>query len=197
MALRAIPHLYVVRPADAGEAAEAWRLAIERKDGPTALVLSRQDLPVLDRAKVADGQGVKRGAYVLRDADGAGAPEVLLLATGSEVEVALAAQEALGAQGVRARVVSMPCWEAFAEQPQAYREEVLPPSVVARVSVEAGVTFAWRTWTGDHGESIGLDRFGASAPAEVLMEKLGITADAVVAAARRSIDRAGATAGVR
>ena len=191
MALRAVPHLHVVRPADAGETVEAWRLAMERREGPTALVLSRQDLPVLDRPDGGKDGGLRRGAYVLRDPDG-GAPEVILIGTGSEVEVALAAQAKLAAAGVRARVVSMPCWEAFAAQPAAYRDEVLPPTIRARVSVEAGVTFGWRTWTGDHGESVGLDRFGASAPAEVLMEKLGITADAVAAAARRSIERAGA-----
>ncbi|HTE53553.1 MAG TPA: transketolase [Kofleriaceae bacterium] len=190
MALRAIPDLYVVRPGDASEATEAWCMAMERRDGPTALVLSRQDLVVFDRAVVGAASGTRRGAYVLRDAAGAGDPDVVLIATGSELEVAMAAQDRLAGEKVRARVVSMPCWEAFSAQPADYRDQVLPPAVRARVSVEAGVTFGWRTWIGDLGEAVGLDRFGASAPAEVLMEKLGITADAVVAAAHRSIGRA-------
>jgi transketolase len=187
MALRAMPNLFVVRPGDANEAVEAWRLAMERRDGPTALVLSRQNLLVADRTRVGGAAGLKRGAYVLRDPDGE--PEVLLIATGSEVEVALAAQDRLAGEGVRARVVSMPCWEAFAAQPDDYRAQVLPPSVRARVSVEAGVTFGWRTWIGELGEAIGVDRFGASAPAELLMEKYGITAEAVAAAAHRSRER--------
>jgi transketolase len=184
MALRAMPYLYVVRPGDANESVEAWRLAMERSDGPTALVLSRQNLLVLDRARVAPASGLRRGAYVLSDP--AGAPEVILIASGSEVEVAMAAQERLAGEGVAARVVSMPCWEAFAAQPEEYRAEVLPPSVRARVSVEAGVTFGWSKWIGDLGEAIGVDRFGASAPDKVLMEKYGITAAAVVAAAHRT-----------
>jgi transketolase len=188
MALRAMPHLHVVRPGDAAEAVEAWCLAIERRDGPTALVLSRQNLAVVDRARAAPASGLRRGAYVLREPDG-GPAEVLLIATGSEVEVALAAQERLAGGGVRARVVSMPCWEAFEAQPPEYRDQVLPPAIRARVSVEAGVTFGWRAWIGDLGEAIGVDRFGASAPAEVLMEKYGITAEAVAAAARRTLER--------
>ena len=190
MALRAMPGLFVVRPGDANEAVEAWRLAMERRDGPTALVLSRQNLPVLDRKRTAPAAGLARGAYVLLDADD---PEVILIATGSEVAVALAAREQLS--GVRARVVSMPCWEAFAAQPQAYRDQVLPPSVRARVSVEAGVTFGWSAWIGDLGQAVGIDRFGASAPGELVLEKLGITADAVTAAARRSLERARASRG--
>ena len=194
MALRAMPHLALVRPADAAEAVEAWRFAMTRTGGPTGLVLSRQNLPVLDRARTAPEAGLHRGAYVLRDASG-GAPQVILIATGSEVPVALAAQEELEAGGVPARVVSMPCWEAFEDQEQAYRDEVLPPAVRARVSVEAGVTFGWHRWIGESGEAVGVDRFGASAPAEVLMDKYGITPEAVVAAARRSMERAAARAG--
>jgi transketolase len=189
MALRAMPNLFVVRPGDATETVEAWRLAMERREGPTALVLSRQNLPVLDRAAVAPAAGVRLGGYVLRDAEG-GAPDVILIASGSELSVALAARDQLAAASVRTRVVSLPCWEAFAAQPQSYRDQVLPPPVRARVSVEAGVTLGWHTWIGDLGEPIGVDRFGASAPAEVLMDKYGITPDAVVSAAHRSIERA-------
>ncbi len=189
MALRAMPNLFVVRPGDANETVEAWRLAMERRDGPTALVLSRQNLLVLDRAQVAAASGLQRGGYVLSDAGGAGAPDVIVIASGSEVEVAMAAQQQLVGQGARARVVSLPCWEVFAAQPADYRDAVLPPAVRARVSVEAGVTLGWRTWIGDLGEAVGIDRYGASAPVEVLMEKYGITAGAVVAAARRSIER--------
>jgi transketolase len=188
MALRAMPNLFVVRPGDATETVEAWRLAMERREGPTALVLSRQNLPVLDRAAIP-AAGVQRGGYILRDAEG-GAPDVILIATGSELSVALAACDQLTAASVRARVVSLPCWEAFAAQPQSYRDQVLPPPIRARVSVEAGVTLGWQAWIGDLGESIGVDRFGASAPAEVLMDKYGITPDAVVSAARRSLERA-------
>ena len=190
MSLRAMPNLAVVRPGDAAEAVEAWRFALLRREGPTALVLSRQNLPVIDRSGgTAAASGLLRGAYTLRDADG-GAPEVILIGTGSELSVALDAQAQLSARGVRARVVSMPCWEAFAAEPPEYRESVLPAAVRARVSIEAGVTFGWRQWVGDAGESIGVDRFGASAPVEVLMEKYGLTASAVVAAAGRSIERA-------
>jgi transketolase len=189
MALRAMPNLFVVRPGDATETVEAWRLAMERREGPTALVLSRQNLPVLDRTAVAPAAGVHRGGYVLRDVE-SGAPDVILIGSGSELSVALAAHDQLSAASVRARVVSLPCWEAFAAQPQSYRDQVLPPAIRARVSVEAGVTLGWRTWVGDLGESVGVDRFGASAPAEVLMDKYGITPAAVVSAARRSLERA-------
>jgi transketolase len=186
MSLRAMPNLALVRPADANEAVEAWRFAMKRKGGPTALVLSRQNLPVLDRAALGPAAGLHRGAYVLAEAEG-GEPEVLLLASGSEVSVALAAQRQLAAAGIAVRVVSMPCWEAFDEQPEQYRDQVLPPAVRARVSIEAGVTFGWRRFVGDIGESIGVDTFGGSAPGEVLMDKYGLTPDAVVAAARKSL----------
>jgi transketolase len=183
MALRAIPHLWVVRPADANETVAAWRLAVLRREGPTALVLTRQNVPVLDPART---QEVARGAYILA---GDQRPDVILIATGSEVSVALAARAELTSGGVACRVVSMPCWEAFLAQPASWRDQVLPPEVRARVSVEAGVTFGWREWIGVEGEAVGVDRFGASAPAEVLMEKYGITPDNVVAAARRSLAR--------
>ena len=177
-ALRAMPNLHVVRPADANETAAAWRMALERTAGPTALVLSRQKLPVLPPSSVHRDAAVSRGAYVLEDAE-AGRPDVLLIATGSEVHVALAARKLLAEEGVRARVVSMPCRERFEEQEAGYREAVLPPSVPARVSVEAGSTFGWGTYVGDRGASIGIDRFGASAPAGRIFRELGITPEAV------------------
>ena len=170
MSLRAMPNLHVVRPADANESAEAWRWAIERKSGPVALVLSRQGLPVLK----ADTSGLARGAYVLSEAKG-GQPQAILIGTGSEVALALEAQEILAGEGIPCRVVSMPCWELFEEQSQEYRGSVLPPSVTARVAVEAGSTLGWWRWVGDGGSVVGLDRFGASAPAEVSLEKFGFT----------------------
>jgi len=178
MALRAIPNLNVFRPADANETAAGWRLALARTDGPTALVLSRQDLPVVTEAGAA---GAERGAYVLRDSSG-GAPHAIIIATGSEVAVAIAARDELEAGGVRARVVSMPSWELFAAQEPGYRESVLPHAITARVAVEAGVTFGWREWVGSAGAVVGIDRFGASAPGEVVLEHLGITPAAVAAA---------------
>jgi transketolase len=179
MALRVMPNLAVVRPADANETAAAWRYAMERREGPTALVMSRQGLPVQAGSEKAD---VGKGAYVLADCEGT--PQVLLLATGSEVALAMAARDELSKAGVAVRVVSMPCWEAFAEQPQSYRDEVLPPSVRARVSVEAGATLGWERWVGDAGTCIGVDRFGASAPAETLFEHYGLTVGHVVEAAK-------------
>jgi transketolase len=176
--LRAMPNLYVVRPADANETAAAWRVALERTAGPTALVLTRQKVPVLPPSSVFLGDNVYRGAYVLEDAVN-GRPDVLLIATGSEVSVALAAKDLLSEEGVSARVVSMPCWERFEEQEPAYRDAVLPPSVPARVSVEAGSTFGWKRYVGDRGASIGIERFGASAPAERIFRELGITPEAV------------------
>ncbi|HTM22639.1 MAG TPA: transketolase C-terminal domain-containing protein, partial [Kofleriaceae bacterium] len=178
--LRAMPGLVVLRPGDAAETAEAWRVAMRRGDGPTGLVLSRQDLPVFDRAGLGAASGVAQGAYVLRDAAG-GAPRAILLASGSEVAIAMAAADALTADGVAVRVVSMPSWELFAAQPQVYRDQVLPPSVTARVSIEAGTTFGWERWVGPRGASIGVDRYGASAPAKIIYEKLGLTAAAAAA----------------
>ncbi len=175
MSLRAMPNLHVVRPADANESAAAWRWAIERKEGPVALVLSRQGLPVLD----ADVSGLARGAYVLEDADG-GSPQAILIATGSEVSLAMEARKLLDGEGIRCRLVSMPCWELFEEQDEAYRESVLPSSVTARVAVEAGVTLGWSRWVGDKGAIVGLDRFGASAPASVNWEKFGFTPQRLV-----------------
>jgi transketolase len=176
--LRAMPNLHVIRPADANETAAAWRAALERTAGPTALVLTRQKIPVLPPSSVFRDEGVYRGAYVLEDA-GDGRPDVLLIASGSEVSVALAAKALLAEEGVKARVVSMPCWERFEEQEAGYREAVLPPSVPARVSVEAGSTFGWERYVGDRGASVGIDRFGASAPGERILRELGITPEAV------------------
>ncbi len=181
--LRAIPGLHVVRPADANEAAAAWRHAIARNGAPTALILTRQGVPVLPGTREKALQGVARGAYVLSEADG-GTPHAIVIATGSEVSLALDAQRALAAEGVAVRVVSMPCWEAFDAQPADYRESVLPREIRARVSVEAGTTLAWRRYVGDAGRSIGVDRFGASAPGAVVMEKLGVTAASVAGAVR-------------
>jgi transketolase len=186
--LRAMPQMWVVRPGDANEVAEAWKLAMHRKDGPTTIVLSRQNVPTLDRAKYGPAAGLHKGGYVLSDAAG-GAPEAIIIATGSEVSVALAAQDQLAGAGVRARVVSLPCWEAFAKQDQAYRDQVLPPSVSARVSVEAGATFGWSRWVGDRGTSIGLDRYGASAPAPTIFKELGFTADNVAQTVRKLLGR--------
>jgi transketolase len=179
MTLRMIPNMTLIRPADANETAEAWRTAIATTTGPVGLALTRQKLPVLDPA-VAKGSA--RGAYVLAEASAA--PRLLLLATGSEVHLALEARTALEAQGVPTRVVSMPCWEVFEKQTAAYREEVLPAAVTARVSIEAGTTFGWQKWVGLQGASVGLDHFGASAPAEVLFEQFGFTVDNVVKTAK-------------
>jgi transketolase len=184
--LRAMPGLTLFRPADAAEATEAWRWAMTHADGPTAIVCSRQKLPVLDREVLAQAAGARRGGYVLADAE-SGEPDAILIATGSEVEKALEARALLAEEGVDARVVSLPSWEVFAAQGEAYRDEVLPPAVTARVSIEAAATFGWERWIGDRGIAIGVDRFGASAPGDVNMEKYGITAAAAAAAARRLV----------
>ena len=187
-ALRAMPNMWVVRPGDANEVVEAWKLAMNRKDGPTTIVLSRQNVPTLDRGKYAPAAGLQRGGYMLSDAAG-GAPEAILIATGSEVQVAVAAQEKLAAEGVKARVVSLPCWEVFARQDQAYRDQVLPPQVTARVSVEAGATFGWSRWVGDRGLSVGLDRYGASAPAAIIFKELGFTPENVAAQVKKLLGK--------
>jgi transketolase len=186
--LRAMPGMWVVRPADANEVAEAWKLAINRKNGPTCIVLTRQNVLTLDRTRYAPASGLRRGGYVLSEAAG-GAPEALLLATGSEVGVALAAQEQLAKGGIRTRVVSFPCWEAFDAQDRAYRESVLPASVAVRVSVEAGTTFGWSQYVGQGGASVGLDRYGASAPGPQVMKELGFTAENVAQTVRSLLGR--------
>jgi transketolase len=171
--------MYVVRPGDANEVTEAWKLAMNRKHGPTTLVLSRQNVPTLDRSKFAPAAGLQKGGYVVSEAAG-GAPEAILIGTGSELSLAVAAQEKLAAAGVRARVVSLPCWEAFAAQDRAYQDSVIPRDVPVRVSIEAGATFGWAKWVGDKGTAIGLDRYGASAAWPGIMKELGITADHMV-----------------
>ncbi len=175
MALRAIPNLTVLRPADANETVEAWRVALKHTGGPVALALTRQGLKTVDRSRYGAASGVQKGAYVLRDTEGT--PDAIILATGSEVEPSLAAAEALADEGVQVRVVSMPSWELFDAQPEAYRREVLPPEVRARVAVEAGITMGWQKYVGLEGRIVGLDRFGASAPYQTLMEVFGFTAE--------------------
>jgi transketolase len=190
-ALRAIPNLWFVRPGDANETAAAWALAIERRlddpSGPTGLSLTRQKLPVLAGTAELARDGLRRGAYVLRDASGGRTPEVILIGTGSELQLAFGAAERLESEGVAARVVSMPCWERFELQDQAYRDQVLPPSVRARVSVEVGVSLGWERWVGDAGAIVGLDHFGASAPAGTIFEKFGFTVDHLADVARQVI----------
>jgi transketolase len=183
MSLRAMPGLTLIRPADAGEAREAWRTAILHREGPVGLVLSRQKLPVLDRGKLASARGLSQGAYVLAE-PGAGAPRIILIATGSEVSLALEARERLESEGTPTRVVSMPSWELFDRQPREYRDAVLPPSVEARLAIEAGVSLGWKKYVGDAGDSVSLDRFGASAPGETVLKELGFNVDNVVRRAR-------------
>ncbi len=176
---RAMPNMTLIRPADANETAEAWRSAIGHREGPVGLVLTRQGLPVLDRAKLASAKGAARGGYVLSDPP-SGKPRLILIASGSEVAVALAAQETLAGKSVAARVVSMPSTQIFDRQTREYRDEVLPADVRARISVEAGATFGWEKYVGAEGISIGIDRFGASAPAGTVFKELGISAENVV-----------------
>jgi transketolase len=186
--LRAIPNLLDLRPCDAAETAIAWKVAIERTEGPTFLALSRQKVPVLQRGAgaLASADGLRRGGYVLADAS-KGRPRVIVIASGTEVAQALAAREQLEAGGTPTRVVSLPSWYLFERQDAAYRSEVLPPDVPARVSIEAASPFGWERWIGPSGRAVGLDRFGASAPAEVLYEQLGITADHVVGLAKNML----------
>ena len=187
-ALRAIPHLFVIRPADAAEVSEAWRIAILRRTAPTALALTRQKVAVIDRKRFAKADGLRRGGYVLADAEADGnvvTPKLILIATGSEVGLALEAREKLQGEGVPARVVSLPCWELFEEQTAEYRDEVLPPSVTARLAVEAGVRQGWERYVGPAGDVICLDRFGASAPGDVALKNLGFNVDNVLEHARK------------
>ncbi|MBN1221129.1 MAG: transketolase [Anaerolineae bacterium] len=187
-ALRAIPNLLVIRPADANETTQAWKIALEHRDGPVALLLSRQGLPVFDRAKMADAAGLAKGAYVLVDTDRV-YPDVILIGTGSEVQFAVEAHYKLAEQGIGARVVSMPCWELFKQQSEDYQNSVLPSSVKARVAIEAGVSMGWGQWIGPQGIMIGLNRFGASAPYKVIYQQWGFTADNVVLRALEAIDK--------
>jgi len=186
-ALRAMPNLTVLRPADANETAEAWRYAVKNNRGPTVLALTRQSLPTLDRSALAAAKLLHRGAYVLKDVDGT--PDALILASGSEVELALAAAETLAKDGIGARVVSMPSWELFDMQPEDYKNSVLPENVLTRVAIEAGASQGWHRYVGPSGKVIGLDHFGASAPMLDLFTNFGITADAVVQAVLTLINR--------
>ena len=187
-ALRAIPHLVVIRPADANETVQAWRFALQQRKRPVALLLSRQNLPVLDRSPLAAAEGLQRGAYVLADADGT--PDIILMASGSEVPLVLDAARRLAEQGVRARVVSMPSWELFEEQPAEYRNQVLPPNITARLAVEAAVPLGWERYIGERGDVIGLNRFGASAPYQVLFQQFGFNVEHVVQRARALLGKA-------
>jgi transketolase len=187
MALRAIPNLWVFRPADANETSVGWKVALERTEGPVALLLSRQDLPVLEPESVG---GAERGGYVIREAEnGDGEPDLILIATGSEVSVALEAAELLHGEDVAARVVSLPCWELFEAQPVEYRDAVLPPDVDARLAVEAGVSLGWHRWVGAAGDVVSIERFGASAPGATVLAKYGYTPENVAARARVLLER--------
>jgi transketolase len=193
-ALRAMPHLHVMRPADGPETAEAWRSAIQRSDGPTALALTRQNVPWIDRTKYASAEGLHKGGYILAEAERDGqptAPELIIMATGSEVHLALEARERLQGDGTAAvRVVSMPCWELFEAQDQAYIDEVLPPAATARVAIEAASPFGWAKWTGTAGDIVGVSEFGHSAPGEEVLERYGINTDNLVSKARAVLERA-------
>ncbi|MDG3011223.1 transketolase [Rhodococcus sp. D2-41] len=187
-ALRAIPNLSVLRPGDANETAQVWKAALEHTDGPSALALTRQDIPVLEGTREKGADGVRRGGYVLAEAS-TGTPQVVLIGTGSELHLAVAARETLEAEGIATRVVSMPCLDWFEQQDQAYRDSVLPPAVRARVTVEAGIAMPWYRLLGDTGEAVSLEHFGASADYKTLFREFGITTEAVVSAARRTLDR--------
>ena len=187
--LRAIPNLTLIRPADANETAVAWKVAIQTRDRPVLLVLTRQAVPTLDRTRCASADGLLRGAYVLRDDLPCDAPDktpaLILIASGSEVGLILAAAERLAGAGIAVRCVSMPSWDLFEAQARDYRDSVLPPAVGARLAVELGVTQGWERYTGARGDMLGVERFGASAPADVLLREYGFTVDNVVARARR------------
>ncbi|MDQ6671028.1 MAG: transketolase, partial [Chloroflexota bacterium] len=187
-ALRAIPNMVVFRPADANEVTEGWRVAIERRDGPTILVFSRQPLPIYDRTRFGPSAGARKGAYVLADSAG-GTPELVLIATGSEVSMAVAARELLEQQGHRTRVVSMPSWELFSAQSQSYRDEVLPPAAAARLGIEAASPLGWERWVGLQGDIVGLNRFGASAPINDIYAHLDFTPEAIAQRARDLLER--------
>ena len=187
--LRAMPHLDVIRPADANEVAEAWRLAIERTHNPVALVLTRQNVPVFDRSRYASAAGVQKGGYVLADPED-GDPELILLATGSEVQFALGAHESLAGEGIRTRVVSLPCWEIFDRQEQEYRDQVLPPEVTARVAIEQGSPMGWERYVGDHGTIVGMTTFGQSAPYKDIEAEFGFTAENIADVVRGVAERA-------
>ena len=194
--LRAIPGLITIRPADANEVVEAWRVIMKLQHQPAVLVLSRQPIPTFDRRRYAAANGVTKGAYVLADAEG-GKPDLILLGTGSEVALCLGAATHLAAEGIGVRVVSMPSWELFEQQDQAYRDSVLPPEVTARVSVEQAATFGWERYVGQTGAMIGMGTFGASAPLKELQKKFGFTIDHVVEVARAQLARRTESIGAR
>jgi transketolase len=189
-ALRAIPNLSLIRPADANETAVAWRVAIEHREGPVALCLSRQGLPIIDRSKYGAAEGLAKGAYVLADAPGK-TPEIILIATGSELAPALEAYGKLTGEGVAARLVSMPSWDLFEKQPESYRDEVLPPNVTARLAIEAATPFGWERHVGTRGDVIGIKRFGASAPYKALAEHFGFSAANIVQRAHKLLGAGG------
>ncbi|NSW75325.1 MAG: transketolase [Candidatus Atribacteria bacterium] len=188
MSFRVMPNLVLIRPADANETREAWKVAVERKGSPVALILTRQNVPVLDQNKYGKAEGLRKGAYVLADSS-QGLPQLIIIASGSEVHVALEAYEKLVAEGVKVRVVSMPSFELFEEQPKEYQDMVLPPTVRKRVAIEAGATLGWYKYVGREGEVIGIDRFGASAPGKVVLEKLGISAENLLNRAKALLNR--------
>ena len=187
MSLRAIPRLRVFRPADANEVAETWRVVMPEKHLPTLMAFTRQAVPTFDRSKFAPASGVAKGAYIL--ADSGGQPDVILMGTGSEVQLCVGAYEQLTAEGVKARVVSMPCWELFETQPPEYKIQVFPPEVRARVAVEAGTSLGWKEYVGDDGIVVARDDFGASAPIKDLMQHFGFTVDNVIAKAREVMQK--------
>ncbi len=184
--LRAMPHLDVIRPADANEVAEAWKLVVGRTHNPVALVLTRQNVPVFDRSRYASAEGVQQGGYVLADCDG-GEPELILIATGSEVQLAIAAHEQLSGEGIRSRVVSMPCWEVFDRQDADYRERVLPRAVSARIAIEEGSTLGWERYVGEAGRIVGMETFGQSAPFKDVEEEFGFTPERIIQVAREAL----------
>ena len=188
VSLRTIPNLLVLRPCDANETAVAWSVAVQTRDRPVALILTRQNVPTLDRTRFAATDGLRRGAYVLAEAPH-GNPDIILIATGSEVSLVVAAGQALTESGIHARIVSMPSWELFDAQPRSYRDSVLPPSTRARLAVEAGVTQGWCKYVGDEGKVIGVDHFGASAPEKDLMREYGFTVDNICNRALELVNR--------
>jgi len=184
--LRVMPNITVIRPADANETAEAWKAAMKNNRGPTVLALTRQSVPTFDRSLVAAAANLQKGAYILKDAD-QDATDALILATGSEVHLAVEAAARLAENGIAARVISMPSWELFEQQPEEYKNSVLPPGISARVAIEAGATQGWHKYVGSTGEVIGLDHFGASAPISDLFSNFGITVEAVVEAVKKQL----------
>ena len=182
--LRAMPNMCIIRPADANETAWAWRAAMLRTNGPTMLVLTRHNVPVLDRTNIAGAEGLCKGAYIL-SREQTETPDIILIASGSEVHLILEAQQQLALEKINARVVSMPSWELFREQAQTYRDAILPPDIKTRLAVEAGVPLGWRDWVGDGGDIIGITGFGASAPANVLFKQYGFTVEHIVERAKK------------